>query len=157
MENKEKTDNYENVNMDVSDGSDNEMFACKDEYKAFKNQFSGKPKPKQEVNEYGGDSDDASSRQGLEFSGQQKGSLTGAGGGSEYGGASEYGPVATAPTAPVGYRNPNTYPGYHQERKGRPGFGLRSPSPKPTPAKIEREPKLYKDEEKKDEKRSRSR
>lgn len=156
MDKEEKADNYENVNMDMSDGSDNEMFACKDEYKAFKNQFSSKPKPKEEINEYGGDSDETSSRQGIQFLGQKEveaGSEYG--GSSEYGGGSEYGPVAAvAATASVGYKNPNTYPGYHQDRKGRPGFGRKSPSPKPTPAKIEREPKLYKDEEKK---RSRSR
>ena len=35
-------DNYDNVNMEMSDESDNEMFACKDEYQAFKQHFDNK-------------------------------------------------------------------------------------------------------------------
>jgi hypothetical protein len=31
-----KQDNYDNMDMDMSDNSDSEMFACKAEYKAMK-------------------------------------------------------------------------------------------------------------------------
>lgn len=47
--------NYEEVNMDMSDseGSDNEMFACKQEYNTFKEHFNSKANRKSN-SEYGG-------------------------------------------------------------------------------------------------------
>lgn len=48
--------NYEEVNMDMSDsdGSDNEMFACKQEYNSFKQHFSNKTSKPNPSTEYGG-------------------------------------------------------------------------------------------------------
>ena len=135
------TDNYENVNMDMSDGSDNEMFACKEEYKAFKTQFSGKSKKEEEMNEYGGGAAEEPAKgggQGLEYGGT--------GVEMSSGGSSEYGPAPSLPNAGFdrhargqGSQMQPKYGGY-----GRPQFKQKSPSP--TPAKIEKQPKLYRDE-----------
>jgi len=48
--------NYEEVNMDMSDseGSDNEMFACKQEYNTFKEHFNSKANKSKTSSEYGG-------------------------------------------------------------------------------------------------------
>jgi len=48
--------NYEEVNMDMSDseGSDNEMFACKQEYNSFKEHFNSKANKSKTSSEYGG-------------------------------------------------------------------------------------------------------
>ena len=65
-------DNYDEVNMDMSDSdSDNEMFANKAEYDAFKQHFSSKTgssgsgsKPAAATGEYGGPVEDGSSEYG---------------------------------------------------------------------------------------------
>ena len=72
---RKEADNYDEVNMDMSDSdSDNEMFANKAEYDAFKKDFSSKTssgtsgvsgtKPAVTTGEYGGAVEDASSEYG---------------------------------------------------------------------------------------------
>jgi hypothetical protein len=161
-------DNYDSVNMEMSDDdSDNEMFACKDEYKAFKQHFDNKSKGKQaasrdEASEYGGGPDPAVGGFSL---GIEYGSGPSIGGGNpEYGGgsakplrgvgSSEYGGGNVGDAATGGASHPmrghQSSVGGYQPRSGGGGHGHHQPYPRrsPTPAKIEREPKLYKDGDK---------
>jgi len=57
--------NYEEVNMDMSDseGSDNEMFACKQEYNTFKEHFNSKANKSKTSSEYGGRGEGNSTRE----------------------------------------------------------------------------------------------
>lgn len=157
MEKTGKTDtNYENVNMDMSDESDNEMFSCKEEYKSFKQQFVNKPKQKNTINEYGGEDGQEVNEYGS-GGGVIKASIES----SEYGSSScEYGrdnkkyvnnlSFSTLPSGSQ-YGSNAEYPG--KEKFGR-GSGhscldrVKSVSPKPI--KIERKAQLYKDESDKD-------
>jgi len=96
--------NYEEVNMDMSDseGSDNEMFACKQEYNSFKEHFnnkSTKTKPSSEyggesVSEYGGGDESRVTVVGKKF-GHHRGGASHSGGGSSvhehHGGSDGYG------------------------------------------------------------------
>merc|ERR1740128_826153 len=70
------------------------MFACKDEYKAFKKQLTKKTKGDEALNEYGGGEETAAgSNHRLEFGGARPSLANHGGGGNEYGGggASKYG------------------------------------------------------------------
>jgi hypothetical protein len=159
-------DNYDSVNMEMSDESDNEMFACKEEYQAFKTHFDNKAKSqKNEFSEYGGGPDTThKAGLGIEY-GSGPDPVAGSneyGGGAPPVGHSEYGGGAMTTAGPSGhearvgqggYGHPSR--GYHHQSAYPP---RRSPSPpQPTPAKIEREPKLYKDGDKDNGKRSKSR
>ena len=66
MEKKCGDTNYEEVNMDMSDsdGSDNEMFSCKQEYKSFKQHFDEKTTKAKTSSEYGGDCGESFSEYG---------------------------------------------------------------------------------------------
>ena len=173
-------DNYDNVNMEMSDESDNEMFACKDEYQAFKQHFDNKAKGQknEDFSEYGGGEETARGPGlGIEYgSGAPTKLPVGsteygppeqiAAANSEYGGGnSEYGGGAAAaaagPSGPM--RGAHLGYGHHHHRGAAGGYHhnsyhRRSPTPPPpTPAKIEREAKIYKDGEKDGGRRSKSR
>lgn len=138
--------NYEEVNMDMSDeeGSDNEMFSCKAEYKAFKNQFNpnkGDKRTKEQegpgMGEYDGGGGNGSGP-AIEYGGA-KSEYGGGPKTAEYGGGSEYGPSGNAGSVK---QFPKNIPG---------GFvpGFRPAAPEvpsgPTPVKIDRDPKMYND------------
>jgi len=63
--------NYEEVNMDMSDsdGSDNEMFACKQEYNSFKQHFNNKTSKAKPSSEYGGGGDNKAGQSVSEYGG----------------------------------------------------------------------------------------
>lgn len=63
--------NYEEVNMDMSDsdGSDNEMFACKQEYNSFKQHFNNKTSRAKPSSEYGGGGDSKAGQGVSEYGG----------------------------------------------------------------------------------------
>lgn len=168
--------NYESVNMDMSDESDNEMFSCKNEYKAFKQQFSSKPKKTEPVSEYGGDDiDEQRTAAGDSVNEYGSGPATirqsdqrcveyGGGGGDEYGGGVAANSLSSS--ASSNYARPAVGRGGGGgaaigDSRIRPSFG-QDPArpPSPTPPKIERKPQLYKDDTDKDKKsgsRSKSR
>lgn len=170
-------DNYDNVNMEMSDESDNELFACKEEYQSFKQHFENKAKNKQSgFSEYGGDPvvSQGPGLSSIEYGSGPAKSFA-AGGSSEYGsgappvgsteyggGSADYGSRAVA-AGPSGGHMQGSHIGYGQYNRNAGGFHhnsypRRSPTPPaPTPAKIEREPKLYKDNDKEGIKRSKSR
>jgi hypothetical protein len=157
-------DNYDSVNMEMSDDdSDNEMFACKDEYKAFKQHFDNKSKGKQaasrdEASEYGGGPDPAVGGFSLgieygsglsigggnpEYGGGSSKPLRGAssseygGGSSEYGGGS-VGDAATGGTSHQMRGGHQSSVGGYQPRSGGGGHGHHhQPYPRrsPTPPK----------------------
>jgi len=180
MEKGNKTDtNYENVNMDMSDESDNEMFACKNEYKAFKQQFSNKPKNLDPVNEYGGDDTKKDNDAGFnEYGSGPVSRVTTAieqsdAHSSEYGGGS--GRIACSGEgrgSAYSGANFSNYSGFENANatmsnalRGRENFGHgkqlpfrhgQDRPPSPTPLKIEKKAQLYKDETDNKDKKSRS-
>ena len=101
-----KQDNYDNMDMEMSDNSDSEMAACRAEHKAIKHRFmADKKKNVGGGSEYGGGGGDEYGGGGSEYGG---------GGGDEYGGG-EYGSVASG--GKVKYSAPdvttNRWPNQH--------------------------------------------
>eukprot|EP00088_Acartia_fossae_P052067 TRINITY_DN5864_c0_g1_i4.p1 TRINITY_DN5864_c0_g1~~TRINITY_DN5864_c0_g1_i4.p1 ORF type:complete len:487 (-),score=135.46 TRINITY_DN5864_c0_g1_i4:226-1686(-) len=157
-----RQDNYDNMDMEMSDNSDGEMFACKAEHKAMKDSLKKSGKKKDgNCSEYGG---------GNEYGGGEADEYGGGGGSSEYGSGAgiDYGGGSSAAQVHDRY----TQPPPAIQRPGLPGLGgtnysiqheyqnsaeaWKRPSssqnedrsPSPTPAKIEKKAELYKDKSK---------
>ena len=159
-----RQDNYDNMDMEMSDNSDGEMFACKAEHKAMKDSLKKAGKKKDgNCSEYGGGGNEYGGGEADEYGGGS--SEYGSGAGVDYGGgsaaavANKYSqppPAMQRPGLPglggANYSIQHEYQGSAEAWKRPSSSQNEDRSPSPTPAKIEKKAELYKDKDKSKEK-----